>query len=1768
MLRFLLVVSFALPVALAARAVDEPSQQRRKPEPELLAGAAEVDITPDYPVRLNGFGSRRTESEGVRQRIYARALAVGAPGSWRVLIAADTLGPRPSMLELAFRAPIGATVADRHRLNLRQVAVTATHTHTAPMLAGICPTIFGVPIPEEHFRSIERCTADFHSKLAPLIDAAIKNAQPATFSFALGSVKFAANRRTKGGPVDHDLPLLAVRSAKDGKLIALWTSYACHAVTLHDNKISGDWPGYAAEQVQRRHPGAVCLVSIGCGADSNPTTGIQGSQAEAALDQGMQVADEIDRLLKTPMRPITAGLTVQEKTITLPLAKLPARAEWEERAKRQDAIGHHARFMLEKLAKGEKLTEEISYPISAWTFGGQLALVFLPGEVVVDYAHRLKDELDRHRLWINAYSNDSPGYVPSERILKEGGYEGGGAMVYYGIPGPYAPGLEEKIVNAVKELVGPGFASPVDSRKLSGTRPLSPQQSLATLQTYPQFEIELVAAEPLVASPVAIDWGLDGKLYVCEMRDYPSGIPGQPGPGGRVRALSKSKPEGPYDRSEVFLEGIPFPTGITSWRKGLLVCAAPDILYAEDTDGDGKADMVKKLYSGFGTHNFQARVNSLEYGLDGWIYGSCGLFGGNILSRKTGKTYALGDRDFRIKPETGEIEAVQGRTQQGRTRDDWGNWFGCDNSNLAWHYPLDEAMLRRNPYLTPPPAHVLVPQENRVYPRTTPLRHERTGPPGLVTAACGLTAYRDDLLGPGFQVNLFVCEPANLLVHRMILEPKQSTFVGKRAPEDAKGEFLTSSDPWFRPVQAKTGPDGALYIVDMHRFVIEHPQWIPFDEKERLDLRAGSTMGRIFRVKPKGTPLRPVPRLDQMKPAELAAALESTNGWIRDRASDAAAGSEGAAPRQPRPGRGLAEAYGLAMRENAAGAVKEVLDRATDPYFQAAFDSGINAAALPRLAEALLARLEQPEAGPEALGLALRLARYALRMRDGESLAKMAAACASTPRSQQGWRLALLAALMHERDLAAHGADAPWLMQLAKAVGFARVTAAEASSSESDRLAALRCLGFDSAQRKEDQALALSLLAPQTSSTLQAAALELLGRLPEPPDAPSAASLWAPLSPTLKNHFLDLYLDRPAWTPALLELVEKNAVPAGSFDAARRRRLLAAPHAVSKAKAERLFAGTSNPDRQKTLAAYADAAHLAGDRARGLRVFTRACSACHRLGDVGHAVGPDLATVAGKSSSYLLQEILDPNKNIDSRFVEYVALLKSGKLTTGLIASESSHSVTLRSQEGKEQTLLRADLDEFRSSGKSLMPEGLEKDLSKQDLADVIAFLRTAETKPKFFKGNAPTPVVVKNGCYSLLATNAEVRGPSLVYEFPFRNLGFWQSSDDYAAWRVQVEQGGRFDVYLDWSCAADSAGNRWRLDGARAPLTGTVSSTGGWNRFRRENVGVVDLPNGLLKLELRGDDGPLNGALFDLRAVHLIPAGREPALELDLPGNDAGSSNQDGKPPTDAGSLVRFLLDEAKPARERAAAITQNLDWAAELLNAMTKDLKPGDTAEENRRIPWIWRVAIAVGKKDDAKLHLAVLRASLPEAGQPLLGWQAVAIGGGLVNGVSQQKRWPKPYFAELIKADAALAARWSRALALSAAMADNEQVIPGTRYDALRMVALLDWEQAKPQLLKYLKKGTNEELQQGAVSGLSDCEESHVGEILADRCADLAPGNRALAVDALLRSEDRVSKLLSKLEEGSLQSAWLSPTQRRVLLEHKDEAQRNRAAKVLGP
>lgn len=422
--------------------------------------------------------------------------------------------------------------------------------------------------------------------------------------------------------------------------------------------------------------------------------------------------------------------------------------------------------------------------------------------------------------------------------------------------------------------------------------PLSPHESLDAIEVAPGLKVELVAAEPLIMDPVAFDWGPDGRLWVVEMRDYPNGLtwnqPDDPlnTPGGRVKVLTDTDGDGTYDEAIIFLDGLSYPTGVKVWKHGVLVTAAPEIFFAADTDGDGRADQREVWYEGFAQSNQQHRVNGLAWGLDNWLHVANGDGGGLIRPMESREEVDIRGHDLRLNPTTKALEKLTGRTQCGRYRDDWGNWFGCNNSNPLWHYPLRYRWLKRNSSVAAPPASVDVPIEPgaaRIYPASKTLdRFNDLNKANRITSACGPTIYRDDLLGLGFQGNAFICEPVHNLVYRQVLSAKGATFSSQRAESEQESEFFASTDNWSRPVSVRTGPDGALWVADMYRFVIEHPEWIPLDWQQKLEIRAGSDRGRIYRIYPEDQSPRAIPKLEALSNAELVPQLTSPNGTVRD----------------------------------------------------------------------------------------------------------------------------------------------------------------------------------------------------------------------------------------------------------------------------------------------------------------------------------------------------------------------------------------------------------------------------------------------------------------------------------------------------------------------------------------------------------------------------------------------------------------------------------------------------------------------------------------------------------------------------------------------------------------------------------------------------------------------------------------------------------------------------------------------------------------------
>src|SRR5579862_7175616 len=323
------------------------------------------------------------------------------------------------------------------------------------------------------------------------------------------------------------------------------------------------------------------------------------------------------------------------------------------------------------------------------------------------------------------------------------------------------------------------------------------------------------------------------------------------------------------------------------WRGGVLVTAAPDIWFFKDTKGDGKADVKELVFTGFIEGNQQHRLNGLTFGLDNWIYGTNGDSGGNVRRGDTdGPKVPISGRDYRFRPDYSGFEGVAGRGQYSNTFDEWGNRFINDNSNHIRHPVLPLKYLARNPNLAVPAVEEGISDHGGssvVFP-TSPMQERPNDQfaAGHFTSACSVTIYKGAAFGADFQGNAFCCEPVHNLVHRDLLEEKGASFVAKRAYE--KSEFLSSTDNWCRPVNLCCGPDGALYVVDMYRAVIEHPQWIPLEMQKRVDLRAGWDKGRIYRVTPERWSAGPRPKMSSQGSADLVAYLEHPNAWWRQTA--------------------------------------------------------------------------------------------------------------------------------------------------------------------------------------------------------------------------------------------------------------------------------------------------------------------------------------------------------------------------------------------------------------------------------------------------------------------------------------------------------------------------------------------------------------------------------------------------------------------------------------------------------------------------------------------------------------------------------------------------------------------------------------------------------------------------------------------------------------------------------------------------------------------
>jgi putative membrane-bound dehydrogenase-like protein len=1021
-------------------------------------------------------------------------------------------------------------------------------------------------------------------------------------------------------------------------------------------------------------------------------------------------------------------------------------------------------------------------------------------------------------------------------------------------------------------------------------KPLSPAESRKLFRLPRGFRIELVASEPFVADPVAMDFDAKGRIFVCEIHGYnlegyldalkqnktgvldkavrriaanPEAVKqAEENQYGTVKLLEDTDGDGRIDRASLWADRLPPCYGVVAARDGVIVLCAPDILYLADRDGDGKAEIREKLFSGFGLYDLWSRINNPRVGLDNWIYVANGIeSGGTIRGPRLRDSLRLDSVSFRLKSDGTALEPCTGSSGgYGLALDDWNDRFLVSNQqHVLCVAPVEHRYLKRNPYYAAPNPVVNVSTYGtpaRVYPTSQPdpWRLARSKDPawvrfygeaettanGFFTAASGQCIYRGDLFPPEYRGNHFSVDNAQNLIHRCVLEPDGVLCQARRPQADEKDEFLTSTEQWFRPVHLMVGPDGGLYVVDMYRAIIEDYSAIPryLQQQYVESLIAGADKGRIWRIVPEKAGRAAPFDLNRATSDELVARLSSPNAWWRTTAQrllverrEAAAAPrlrelavEGETPQarlhalyaldglgilEPRfVERGLDDPH-FAVRTHALmlgerwldrepGLLPRVIRLATDPEprvrLQLALTLGesrdsravqalrslavrhgkdrwLQAAILSSTAETSGALLASFVAAPDELGeasaLVHPLASIVGARRNDEELGNLlkALADARDPRVRplvvdglQGLVEGLKRSKLQPLESPSGRGSLPRLLaadpqtaQLALTVaGLVRLRdsevmkAAYATASTSardregkleDRLAAVRLLA--TAPYDDVAATAKDLLEPRQPLDLQLEAMRTLSASDDPRVAEVLLTNWQAASPKVQEAALDALFARQNRLPKLLDAVAAGTVLRGSLDAFRRVQLLENPDPTVRKRAQTLVGSlATGKDREKVMKPYLDALARPRDAKRGKAVFDKQCAKCHQVKGEGYVVGPDLSATRSRTDEMLVSDVLDPSNQLTAGYNQYSIVTEDGRIFKGVLAAETATSVTLRREQAAEDVILRKDIEQMAASTSSMMPENLEKEVTPQELADLIAFVRSSF-------GTAPPSVVL-----------------------------------------------------------------------------------------------------------------------------------------------------------------------------------------------------------------------------------------------------------------------------------------------------------------------------------------------------------------------------------------------------------------------------------------
>ena len=819
---------------------------------------------------------------------------------------------------------------------------------------------------------------------------------------------------------------------------------------------------------------------------------------------------------------------------------------------------------------------------------------------------------------------------------------------------------------------------------------LSPEASRKRIQLDGPYEVQLVAAEPLVLDPVECTWDEKGRMFVADMRDYPLGPPKPGDPWlSRIQLLTDDDGDGRMDKAVTFADHLDNVQGLLPYNGGLIATTRSQILFLKDTNGDNVADQIKPLIKGFNPRHSQLQVSAPRWGPDGCVHFNNGLDAKEIYpADKPADVVNIPGSNFKWDPRTNAITPTGGKGQYGGAFDDYGHHFYCSNRNPVMFTVMPYEAMLRNPHAGITQVHedIATPgAETRVYPlqitHTTADAHAGTN-----TACSGLGVYRGQLM-PELRNNVFVPDPTGQLVTRYKIEPNGASLKATRVGD--RTEFFRSSDEWCRPVNFTTGPDGAIYICDIYRRWIDHARFFPEEFVKIHDMRQGENEGRIWRVVPKGTQSGSVVSTDS-KPAGTAAPHF-----------------------QPVPEHPERELF---LRIPAITDTKELAtiltQHAGDPWMSKMVAS---AAAknmghiLSQLGDSFFATFNTIKSDT------LRtFAAGSLADGDAVDIQSLLTLLQKQPGKLLWWKPALLQGLA---KLPKGHEDAA--KEIATLQSEIDEVIADTKAPLDQRLAVLPLL----ASRKWDavQPVVKTLLTSNQPPELSTAALALMKKFAISSTAPLIYELLPKAGPALKRDLVPMLTGNATSALALFKRMEKGEFPTAWVDVETRWRYQRGTGEMADL-AKKLF-GEASSDRAAVVKDYLAATTMKGDAAKGQAVFATICITCHKHGAMGVDVGPPLSDVKVKPPEGLLSDILDPNRMFEARWSAYVIETNDGRTLSGLVQSETSDTVVLAMMGGAKETIQRSAIKEMKSLDRTLMPVGLEAAITKEQMADLLAFL-------------------------------------------------------------------------------------------------------------------------------------------------------------------------------------------------------------------------------------------------------------------------------------------------------------------------------------------------------------------------------------------------------------------------------------------------------------